>query len=526
MQQPAAARVNFVRAFLSSALATGLSRVLGAGRDSVIAGFLGAGEASDAFNLAFTIPNVFRRFVADEGLTGAMIPALAKAEAEGGQAALQRLGSSTFAALVIANLVLCVLGITFAEPLVLAFAWPWRDQPELLAFTVSMTRWMFPFVAMVSFVSYFEGLLNYRGHFFWPKFAPALVSAGVVGGAFALGPFVSQPAWALVFGTMAGGLAHVLVNLPPLLKRWGPLGFVVDFRSRAVRSIATEMTKVIAIGVFAQVNFLVLQQLATSLPAGSLTVYRNSTHLTDLAQGIVAVGIGSALLPNISASVASADWARFREELAVALRLAAFLLVPAAVTLVAFGTPIAALLFRWGAYSWEDVQLTGELVQCLAPFILAVAGINIFKKVYFAIEDRGTLLRVGALGVAITGFLGFFMTRLFGVQGLALALSASTVLQLCAYVLLLSRRLGENIGIGALVGPMARIVSANVPLGLVWAMFVPLGHWQEGPASIRNWLVAATAGCAAGIVYLVAGHLLGVKEIAKVTSMVRRRMRR
>jgi putative peptidoglycan lipid II flippase len=522
-------RRSFLRAFLASALGTGLSRILGAAREVAVAAVLGVGSTSDAFNLAWTIPNVFRRFVADEGLTGAMIPALARAEAEGGDDELRRLGTSALMVLTAVNVALCAAGVVLAEPLVLAFAASWRHDPDQLALAVTMTRWMFPLVGMVSTVSYFEGLLNYRGHFFVPKLAPAMISAGVVGAAVLVSPLVREPVFALVLGTVAGGVTHVLVNLPPLARWWGRMPWVPvleALRSPRLRSIGVEMSKVVAIGLFAQINILVLQQLATSLPAGSLTVYRNSLQLTDLAQGVIAVAIGSALLPNISLSVSAGRWDAFRVELARALQLAAFLLVPAAVLLFTFGEPVTAMLFRLGRYSWDDVQRTAAALQLLAPFVLVVAGTNILKKVYFALEDRGTLLVVGAIGVALTALIGKLLTAELGVRGLALALSVSTTLQLGLYVAVLRVKLGQRGGLHALAGPLAKIGAASVPFGGVLAIAAPLGRWANGPLDAQNWVVFGGALGTAGAVYAGAAWLLGVPQVAQVAAMVRRRLGR
>jgi putative peptidoglycan lipid II flippase len=506
--------VNFVQAFLSGAL-----------RETAVAAFLGVGETSDAFNLAWTIPNIFRRFVTDEGLTGAMIPALASADSDGGAAELGRLAASAYAALMLANVALVAIGIALAQYLVLGFAPAWSDEPDRLHLAVTMTRWMFPMVALFSTVSYFEGLLNYRGHFFTPKFAPALVSLGVIGAALFLGPYFPKPVYALVFGTVAGGVAHALINLPVLWRVWGRLGFVVDFSPR-VRAVAVEMSKVLLIGVFAQINLVVLQQLATSLPAGSLTIYRNSTQLTDLAQGIVAVAIGSALLPNISVSVSTRSWDQFRDELTRALRLAAFLLIPAASVLLCYGTPVTAMLFRLGKYRWEDVQLTASALRLLAPFVLGVAGINILKKVYFALERRGTLLAVGAFGVALTAACGWALTGPFGLHGLVASLSLSTALQLCLYLAILWWSLGEHVGLRTLVIPLLKIVVATVPLGATLLVTVPLGHWEDGPLRATNWAVFFGGFAVAGLVYLLAATLLGVEEVSTVLAKLRRRVRR
>ncbi len=513
-----------MRAFLASALGTGLSRVLGAARDVAIAGFLGAGVASDAFWIAFTIPNLFRRFVADEGLTGALVPALAAAETEEGRSGSSRLAASTLGALVLVNLLLCVVGVLAAEPLVLAMAWSWRDEPAQLELAVQMTRWLFPFVSMVSLVSYFEGLLNFRGHFFWPKLAPGLVSAGMVASAWLLGSQFSQPAFALVAGVLGGGLVHVLVNLPALFRHWGRLR--VAFRlSPRLRAVLGELSKVVVIGIFAQINVIVLRQIATSLEAGSVTQYQNGTRIVDLAQGIVAVAIGSALLPNLASSVVGADWSRFRKDLTGGLRLAMFLLVPVAVAVFVWAEPISALLFRHGRYTWADVQVTAESVQYLVPFLLALAAVNIVKRVYHALDDRTTLIVVGGLGVALTGILGLTLVDRLGVPGLALALSLATGAQLAVYLGVLQWRLGDRVGLPSLLAPLGWVSLASAPLvPLLW-LGESLGTWTEGPLAWQNWAVLAAGGVVGSAVYLGITRMLGLEEVTRLTDAVMRRIR-
>ena len=518
-------RVNFIRAFLASALGTGLSRVLGAARDVVIAGLLGASIASDAFWIAFFVPSLFRRFVADEGLTGALVPALAQAEAEDGEQETRQLASSTLGALMIANVVICVLGVIAAEPLVYALAWSWRDDPEKLAFAIPMTRWMFPFVAMVSIVSYFESLLNFRGHFFVPKIAPGLVSGGIVASALLLGTQLEEPAFSLVIGVLAGGLVHVLVNLPPLFRNWGRLS--ISFRmTPRLRRVLYELGKVVIIGIFAQINIVVLRQLATSLPEGSVTYYHNSTRIVDLAQGIVAVAIGSALLPNLSASVAEQSWDRFRSELSGGLRLALFLLVPIAAVVWIWAEPVAALLFRHGKYTWEDVQVTAAAVKYLVPFLLALALTNIVRRVYHALDDRVTLMVVGAFGVALTAGLGFVLSQQMGVPGLALALSLATGAQLLAYLVVLQIRLGSHVGLATLPGPLALITLASAPLIPLLTYIGQYATWPGGPLVWQNWAVLAAGLLAAGVVYLGLAWILRLDEVSRLSSALLRRLRR
>lgn len=519
------ARVGFFQAFVSSALGTGLSRILGAVRDRFIAQLLGAGAASDAFWQAWQIPGAMRRFVADEGLTGALIPAMAAAEAEEGPEARARLEARALGALLIANLAVVVVGILAAEPLVLLFAPTWVDDPDKLGLATSLTRWMMPFLGLVSLVSYFEGQLNYRGHFFTPKIAPAVVSMGFIGAAVLLGSAFEQPAWALVVGLLVGGVAHVLINLPPLLRRGGSFLPAFDLRDPRVRHIGGEMGKVVAIGLMAQLNLIVLRQIANSLEDGVATQYQYATREVDLAQGIVAVAIGSALLPNLTASLTEGDHAQLRNDLVGAFRLAGFLLFPAAAVLAVFGLPLTALLFRTGKFTMADTVATADGVALLAPFLLAVAAVGILRRLFYALGDRRSLLWIGGGIVALNVALGWPLASAFGLAGLMATLSITTWLQLVIYVVVLQRRLGDGLGLGALVRPYGQMALCLVPVVAVLWPTRAMGDWSGG-LSMANALWFLGPLTVAAIAYLGSAWLLGLNEVTRVVGRLAARFGR
>jgi putative peptidoglycan lipid II flippase len=521
-----APRNSFIGDFLVSAAGTGFSRVLGAVRDMAIAAALGASAASDAFWIAFTIPNVFRHFVADEGLTGALIPALARAEAEEGEAAGRTLVDSLFGVLLLANLVLLIAGVVFAEQTVLAFASAYKDDPEQLALTTLMTQWMFPFLAMVSIVSFFEGLLNHRGHFLIPKIAPGVVSLAMAFSVTWLADFFPQPVLALVFGVLAGGALHVVINLPVVASRWGRLRPRLDFSPPRLRQVLRQLAIVIAIGVFAQVNILVLRQLSAALGDGQVTRYWYANRVVDLAQGVIAIAIGSALLPPISAAVAARDMAALEAALVRALSLAGFLLLPSASVLLVFSVPIVALLFGHGAFGPEDVIATAGALQMLVPFLLAVAVINLLKRVYYALDDRRPLFLLGGLGVAATLGLGLALVGPYGLTGLAMALSLSTVLQLLASGALLQRRLGPHLGVVRITRRWAVMAVATVP-GMAWMAWLAQGEtWLEAPASAANLLRFCAALGGAGALYLGVAWALDIEEFRLASRRIRVRFAR
>jgi len=511
---------NIFRAFLASSTGTAVSRVLGAVRDITIANLLGAGSGSDAFWIAFTVPNVFRRFVADEGLTGALIPALSKAEKEENTQSARKLANSTLTALLLANILLCALGLWKADLLVKAFAYGFIQEPAKFELTVTLTRWLFPFLFFVSLVSFLEGLLNQRNHFFIPKLAPGIVSASIAVSAILLAGKFEKPEYALVAGVLAGGLLHLIVTSVPTLMLWGKLALSFTFSSGRFKSLLKEMGKVLLIGLLAQVNIIVLRQLASLLGDGAVTRYWYANRLVDLAQGIVAVGISSALLPSASASVAEGDEEGMKHGLSYSFRLASFLLLPAATIIAVFAEPISSILFRHGRYSVEDVRWTASTLRLLAPFLLSVAGINIIKKIYFAIEDRNTLLLIGGLGVILTGILGWFLIGPYNILGLAGALSLSSIVQFGAYLWLLHKKLDTGIGLLPILIPLGKMIAACLPPAVLLYLLSFLGDWTLGPMSLKNLAIIGCGLPLAGMLYLFFSRILGLAEAKSLLAKV------
>jgi len=517
-------RRSLLRAFMASSVGTGLSRVLGLARELALANVLGAGMVMDAFVMAFTFPGMLRRFVADEGLTGALVPAVARAEAEAGPSESSALAGRVLAALILAGIVLSVGGILAAPWLVDLVADGFTGEKYTL--TVQLTRVLFPFVAFVALVSWAEGLLNHRGHFFVPKLAPGLVSAAMVLAViWTQGGSALDVVWAVSWAVIIGGAFHLLVCLPPLWSRWGVIRPRLDLRADPrFRRVLAEMGKVAVIGVMAQVNTLVLRYLASHLQEGAVTWYWNATRLVDFAQGIIAVGVGSALLPAISAAAAEGDGDQFRSAFTGAARLAGVLLVPAAAVILAFPEPCVALLFRHGAYTWVDVTQTASALQMLVPFMLALAGIQIIKKPFFALERRGVLIGVGGFGVVMTGGLGLWLAPSMGVDGLALALSLSTSAQLLAYVVVLQSSVTGGLGLGRLFLDVGRMAIATLPaVGAAW-MTMGHGDWSAGP-SLHNAGIFVGSMVLGALLYAVSATLLGLGELKTVLRRVASRLR-
>ena len=510
---------SILRASIISALGTTFSRMAGAARDVAIAHVYGASGVADAFWMAWTVPSLFRRFVADEGLTGALIPSVSQTETAEGTLQAKRLAGSILLILLLACTVIVAGGALAAPWLVPAIAKGFDGGK--LDLTVELTRWLFPFVAFVSVVSYCEALLNHRNHFFIPKIAPGIVSLSMGLFAIFLAPRMDRPIFALVTGVLVGGAAHVLICIPPLAARWGlPIPSTAGFGTTKFRLFIAEMGKVIAIGLIAQLNVVTLRFLASFLSEGAVTQYWFANRVVDLAQGAIAVAISSALLPAIAKDAAQGDWEQFRKHFHEAVMLAAIVLLPAAALLMSLGVPIVAILFRHGEFSADSAIQSATTLQMLVPFMLSLAGINIVKKAYFALDDRTTLLVVGALGLAFTAGLGYRLSDIMGVKGLGLTLSISGAIQLVAYLVLLRRRVDTPMGLVSLLSPLGKLSAAAAPAGMAAYGISTYGDWNLGPASFTNWGVLVAATLIALGIYLSLGWMMGVSQIRALIRRV------
>jgi len=244
-----------------------------------------------------------------------------------------------------------------------------------------------------------------------------------------------------------------------------------------------------------------------------MTHYWYANRLVDLTQGTIAVAVGSALLPSVARDAADRNWEGFRENFSEAVRLAGLVLIPAACLLFALARPVVSILFLHGAFDTAAVERTVATLQLLVPFMLALGGINIVKKAYFALDDRTTLLLVGALGLALTAGTGYLFSTRIGVEGLGLALSVSGAAQLVAYLVILRIKMGRTLGLSALTLPLSKLFAASVPVAAVATWICTFGEWDRGPTAIRNWIVLVAAGLTAGALYFALGRLLRVSEL-------------
>jgi putative peptidoglycan lipid II flippase len=421
--------------------ATILSRVLGFVRDVVLARMFGASGETDAFFLAFRIPNFMRRLFAEGSFSLAFVPVLSEYKANGDRQALRDLIDHVTGTLAAILLVLVSLGI-FAAPLVLSIfapGWLADDRPEF-ELSAGMLRITFPYIMLISLTALAGGILNTFERFLVPALTPVLLNLSLIASALLLADHLEVPITALAWGVLAAGFAQLLLQVPALMRlglmprpRWG-------WRHSGVRRIMKLMIPTLFGSSVAQVNLLFDSIIATFLVTGSVSWLYYSDRLLEFPLGVLGIALATVILPNLSQKHAKANTAEFSATLDWALRLAVIITVPAAVGLVILAGPILITLFQYDAFRPEDVRMSTYSLVAYSVGLPAFIAVKVLAPGYYARQDTKTPVKIAIAAMATNMLLNIIFVGLLLFQGFegphaGLALASSVAAYLNAALL-------------------------------------------------------------------------------------------
>ncbi|MGS1116355.1 murein biosynthesis integral membrane protein MurJ [Castellaniella sp. UC4442_H9] len=504
----------------SAATISGLtlfSRVTGMVRDVLIAGVFGAGPLTDAFWVAFRIPNLLRRLFAEGAFSQAFVPILGEVRQRGNHAALRRLLDRVALVLFASLCLVTLLGILGASWVVTAMATGMREASRAHEFreAVWMTRLMFPYIICMSMVAFASGVLNTFSRFAVPAVTPILLNLAMIGASLWLAPHLSQPIHALAAGVMIGGVLQLSVQWLALgglglLPRWGD-GLRTAWHDPTVRRILRQMLPA-TLGVsVAQLSLLINTNIATWLAPGSVTWLSFADRLMEFPTALLGVALGTVLLPSLSAAHASQDQARYNALLDWGLRLVLLLGLPAALGMALLSDGLVATLFNYGAFAARDVAQTRLAVMAYSVGLLGLLAIKILAPGFYAKQDIRTPVKIAIAVLAFTQLMNVVLVPWFAHAGLALSIGlGATANALCLVILL--RRRGLYVPLPGWTRFVMRIVPSLAALGLVlvWAQrhldWIALGHH---PGERVAWLLAVLL--AAGLAYFSTLFLFGFR---------------
>jgi putative peptidoglycan lipid II flippase len=493
--------------------------VLGFVRDMIVALAFGAGPVTDAFFVAFRIPNILRRLLAEGALSTAVIPVFTEYAVARSREDLVRMLRAVLAASLLVLGAVTVVGVVATPWIVAVIAPGFVDDPGQRGLAVQLTRVMFPYLVLVGLAAFAMGVLNSQGRFFVAALGPAILNLGMIVTVLALVHHVDPPILALAIGVLVGGVGQLLVQLPSLgaidllVAPSGELGHPA--LGRVARLLLPAVFGLAAVQVMVFANTL----LASLLPAGSISFLYYADRVMEFPLGVFGIALASASLPAMARQAAEGDVRAVAGTVNFALRLASYVSIPSMVGLVILSTPITRLLFERGRFGPAETSATAAALVWYSLGLVGFAGARIAAQAFYAVAEPGTAVKLGVLAIVANVIAAVVLMGPMGHSGLAAASSFGAYVNLGGLLWAARRRFGP-LGGRALLRSVVRTTVASVPLllwclaGLRLAERLPL----HTTGRLAGWLTVTVVGGAA--VFAMTSVLLRSPERVALWGML------
>ena len=420
--------MNLLRALATVGSMTFLSRILGFVRDAVIARLFGAGLATDAFFVAFRIPNLLRRLFAEGAFSQAFVPILAEYKTRNGDAEAKLLVDRTASVLALVLLVVSLIGILAAPWIIYVSAPGFSATSEKFDLTVSMLRITFPYLLFISLVSLAGGILNSWSRFAIPAFTPTLLNLSFIFCALLLAPYFDPPVLVLAWAVLAGGMLQLAFQLP-FLARIGMLPRLrPDFSDPGVQRVLKLMGPAVFGVSIAQISLLINTIFASFLANGSVSWLYYADRLMEFPTGLLGVALGTILLPSLSKYYSSDATEQYSRLLDWGLRLTLLLALPAAVALALLAVPLISTLFRYGQFSVEDLWMTRQALVAYSVGLLGLILVKVLAPAFYARQNIRTPVKIAVIALVATQLMNLALIGPLKHAGLALAIGLGACL--------------------------------------------------------------------------------------------------
>jgi putative peptidoglycan lipid II flippase len=423
-----------------------LSRIAGLIRDVLVARAFGAGPLTDAFWVAFRIPNLLRRLFAEGAFAQAFVPILGAARTKNDHAQVRTLLDRVALLLTCALMLVTLIGMALAPWVVTAMASGLRGEAGAQAFdaAVWMTRAMFPYILCMSLVAFASGVLNTWRRFAVPAFTPVLLNLSMIAACLWLAPRYHPPIYALAIGVIVGGVLQLAIQWAALAR----LGLTPRYSLRiraawgdpVVRRILKQMLPAIVGVSVGQISLLINTNIATWLPPGSVTWLSYADRLMEFPTALLGVALGTVLLPSLSAANARADGDGYSALLDWGLRLTLLLGLPSALGLALLADGLVATLFHYGAFAARDVLQTRMAVMAYSVGLIGLLAVKILAPGFYARQDIRTPVKIAIVALIVTQCLNVALVPRLAHAGLALAIALGACLNALLLLIVLHKR--------------------------------------------------------------------------------------
>lgn len=527
-------------------IAVMFSRVLGLVREMIFARYFGAGFLYDAYLVAFRIPNILRDLFAEGALSAAFVKVFTDYQINKSEAEAWKLASLVLNALAVVLSVVTIIGILFSRQFIALIA---KDfSPEQAALTVTLTQIMFPFILLVALAAVAMGVLNTKGIFGIPASASTVFNIVSIFFGLAIAYWLSGGSWTvpndpkaipeisaqwaiigMAIGTLIGGAAQFLMQLPSLYKvgfRFSPR---LSFSDEGVKRVMSLMTPAILGTSAVQINVLVNTFFVSGI-VGGVSWLGFAFRLMQFPIGLFGVAIGTASVPVLSRMASEGKFDEFRNTLSSSIKLVFLMTLPSACGLIVLGEPIIRLIYERGVFSPSSTQMTAYALAGYSIGLTGYAAIKILSPAFYALNDAKTPMIIAISSIAVNALASYLFRNLLmpfglGHVGVALATSSVALVNFFALAFLMRRRI-SGINGAEIVRSFVKIAAASALMSAFCYFSYYLLHAQFAARNFPIRLIEALVPIAlGGAVFFAAAKLLGVNEIEKVYNSFARKLR-
>jgi putative peptidoglycan lipid II flippase len=490
--------MNLLKTLATVSSMTLLSRILGFVRDTAIARVFGAGLATDAFFVAFKIPNFLRRLFAEGAFSQAFVPILSEYKSRRGEDELHDLIDYVSGMLALALFVVTVIGVLAAPYIIYISAPGFAKDIGKFNLTIDLLRITFPYILFISLTALAGGILNTFSRFAVPAFTPVLLNLSFIVFTLWLTPYFDPPVKALAWAVFVGGVLQLAFQAPFLVRLRALPRFKLNFQHEGLRRVLRQMGPALFGVSVGQISLLLNVIFASFLLTGSVSWLYYADRLMEFPAGMLGVALGTILLPSLSKHYANKSAEEYSALLDWGIRLTFLLALPAAAGLALLAMPLITTLFMYGAFSVVDANATRAALMAYSTGLLGLILVKVLAPAFYARQDIRTPVKIAVLTLVITQLMNFAFVGPFKHAGLALATGLGSCLNAALLYYLLRKRGIHVPRPGWLTFLLKLVVAVAAMAAVLWFAAGEAQRWLAASASLRvMWLV--------GVVVLGAG---------------------
>jgi putative peptidoglycan lipid II flippase len=498
-----------------------LSRVLGLLRDMVIA-HLYPKFISDAFFVAFRLPNMLREMLAEGAMNAGFIPVFSDYLATESRKETENLAAAALGAWTAILLLISAAGVVFAPAIVRFITLEFGPPDDKLLLAIGLARVMFPYILLIGIASLLMAILNSHHHFFSSAYAPVALNLCMIGGAYIFRDSFAEPVYGMALGVMVGGVIQILLQLPFLRRIGFPIRIAWHFRHPGLLRVFALLLPVLFGQAVREVNVLVGTMLAWYLGEGMVSALYYAYRLVHLPLGVFGLAVATAILPTMSAAASVNDMDKLKETLSLGLRSVLFVMFPATAGLIALRVPIIRLLFEHGSFDASATANTAYALIFYSLGLFAFAGARVLAFGFYSMKNTRTPVIVAACAMVANIFISVLLMFPLRQGGLALASSISSALHMAALWILLQKNIG-GFGTGKIVAAGAKMCGLSLVMGVaVHFLAVACGN-IVGTETLIGKLVQVFVPVGGGAaLYAGCALALDLEEAAYVRKVLKR----